>query len=105
CAAGHLQEPPAPVWPGVRLYHACGIDQRAAWPRVSADDEPAARLVRTHHPDPHDHRPARVRDRPPAVLVPARPVSLSERRGLMPADPVNLVDFRNVTKRFGALTV
>ncbi len=23
----------------------------------------------------------------------------------MPADPVNLVDFRNVTKRFGALTV
>ena len=50
---------------------------------LSADDEPAARPVRAHHPDPHDHRAAGVRHRPPAVLVPARPVPAPRHRGVM----------------------
>src|SRR6185503_12924802 len=87
-------------------------DQRGARPGLPADDQPAARPVGAHHPDPHHHRPAGLRHRPPPVLVSARPVSASPRRGLTVPEPSaaagaapNVVDFRNVTKRFGALTV
>ena len=57
------------------------INARAR-PRLPADDEPAARPVGAHHPDPDDHRPARLRHRPPAVLVPARPVPAPRGRGV-----------------------
>ena len=75
-AAGHLQQPAAPVRDGVRIHHAGRADQRQLRARLSADDQPAARPVGAHHPDPHGHRAAGLRHRPDAVLFPARSVSL-----------------------------
>ncbi len=37
-AAGHLQQPAAPLRPGVRLHHARRADQRGARARLPADD-------------------------------------------------------------------
>ena len=60
----------------------------------------------------HHHRPARLRHRPPAVLVPARAVSVPRGRGLSVSEPAaprvppvrapNVVEFTHVTKRFGS---
>src|SRR5262249_10969626 len=111
-AARHLQQPPAPVRAGVRLHHARRADQRAARPRLPADVEPAARPHRAHLRDPDHHRTARLRHRSAAGVFPARAVSVPRRRGLIVAErdaaPVpapHVVDFKNVTKRFGRLTV
>src|SRR5204863_849671 len=102
-----------------RLHHAGGTDQCAARPRVPADGQPAARPLGTHHPDPDHHRPARLRHRSGAVLVPEGSVSAPDGGGLSvpestaqtpaavptPAAAPNIVDFDRVTKRFGRVTV
>src|SRR4029450_278627 len=100
----HLQQPPAPVRHGVRLYHAGRVDHREARVWLSADDESAARSLRAHHPDSHRHRFAGLRNRSHVVLVRARVVPLSPGRGLTVECPC-VVEFRAVTKRFGDVTV